>query len=83
MYQVKSPTATPFPPVFFFLVFFLNVFFLMFYFFSILLQWRLKKRDEILAGIGDANQILAKALILILSISSVFLFNQFMGRQSS
>ncbi|XP_031621702.1 uncharacterized protein LOC116339792 isoform X2 [Contarinia nasturtii] len=46
-------------------------------------QWRLKKRDEILAGIADANQILAKALTLILSISSVFILNQFMCRRSS
>ncbi|XP_055305859.1 integral membrane protein DGCR2/IDD isoform X1 [Sitodiplosis mosellana] len=48
-----------------------------------LYQWRLKKRDEILAGIADANQILAKALILILSISSVFILNKFMSRRSS
>lgn len=56
---------------------------LFFHFASSPLQWRLKKRDEILAGIAGANQILAKALTLILSISSVFILNQFMCRRSS
>lgn len=54
-----------------------------FYFFLSSFQWRLKKRDEILAGFGDANPILAKALTIILSILSVFIFNQVMCRRSS
>lgn len=54
-----------------------------FHVFFLTSQWRLKKRDEILAGIADANQHLAKALTLILSITSVFILNQFMCRLSS
>lgn len=48
------------------------------YLFSILIQWRLKKRDEILAGIGGADKVFSASLLMAFCALSVFTINKYM-----
>lgn len=49
----------------------------------LIFQWRLKKRDEILAGIADADKVVAKALTITLSTLTIIILNKILMHRLS